>query len=106
MRAALFAKFIGASGLVTITAPFPWFELVEEPYLFVAKTFAKMLDPHGKLNGDALSVEVIMEQDKPSTTYWLDPLQSELVVNVTPSLVRMLIVYAVITDPWLDGATH
>ena len=65
-----------------------------------------MLDPHGKLNGDALSVEVIMEQDKPSTTYWLDPLQSELVVNVTPSLVRMLIVYAVITDPWLDGATH
>ena len=32
-------------------APLPGEEVSEFPYLFVAKTLANMLDPHGQLNG-------------------------------------------------------
>jgi hypothetical protein len=45
----LFTKFMGESGSLVIIAPLPARELCEMPMIFTAETFAKMLDPQGKL---------------------------------------------------------
>jgi hypothetical protein len=56
-------KLIGESGIVTIIAPFPALDYVELPLTFVAITFAKTLDPQGKLYGDAYKVATGKLQD-------------------------------------------
>jgi hypothetical protein len=40
-----------------------------------AESLAKTLDPHDKLNGDALSVATGIVQDKAETIYVCEPLQ-------------------------------
>jgi hypothetical protein len=45
---------MGASGLIVITAPFPYSDCKEFPYKLTAITFAYTLEPHGKLNGELL----------------------------------------------------
>jgi hypothetical protein len=42
-------KFLGESGVIRITAPLPPEEVPELPRMLVANTFAKTLEPHGKL---------------------------------------------------------
>ena len=54
---------IGGSGFVTIIAPLPEFDYVELPWIFVAITFAKTLEPQGKLYGDAYKVATGILQD-------------------------------------------
>jgi hypothetical protein len=49
---------IGASGFVHISAPFPSSEALESPYLLIAITFAKILEPQLSLNGAELSIAV------------------------------------------------
>ncbi len=54
--ATLFARLIGASGIVRMIAPFASLENAELPTKFVALTLAQTLEPHAKLNGVLLSV--------------------------------------------------
>jgi len=49
IRASL-ARLTGASGLVSIIAPFPDVEASEGLTILVAIILAKMLDPHGREN--------------------------------------------------------
>jgi len=51
-------KLSGASGLVKIIAPLPPVEIPDKPYRFLAWILAKMLDPHGRLNGADVKVEI------------------------------------------------
>jgi hypothetical protein len=44
---------VGGSANVTIIAPLPALDNVEMPLEFVAFTFAKMLEPYARLNGEA-----------------------------------------------------
>ena len=60
---ATFARLIGASGLVSIIAPFPGVDASEGPTMLVAIIFAKMLDPHGRENGAIKSFEIGIVQE-------------------------------------------
>ena len=58
VTAALFARLIGASGTVKITAPLPSFELIDGPTALIAVILMKMLLPQGKLKGAASRVVI------------------------------------------------
>ena len=63
------------------------------PYKFVALTFAKTLEPHGRLNGADLSVEMGIKQERLLIIVEVEPLQSAIErVNVRSSLSLILIV--------------
>jgi hypothetical protein len=61
-------KLKGESGIVTIIAPFPALDYVELPLTFVAITFAKTLDPQGKLYGKDRKTETGILQNPVDTT--------------------------------------
>ena len=83
----------GASGTVKIIAPFPWSDSSEVPYKLVALTFAKILEPHAKLKGADLSVEMGIKQERLLMIVDVEPLQSvSEIVNVSSSLSLILIV--------------
>lgn len=48
------------------------------PYKFVALTFAKTLEPHGRLNGADLSVEMGIKQERLLIIVEVEPLQSAI----------------------------
>ena len=50
---ATFARVTGASGLVSIIPPFPGVDASEGLTTLLAMIFAKMLDPHGRENGES-----------------------------------------------------
>jgi hypothetical protein len=102
-----FAKLIGGSGLVKIIAPLPGREGTEIPTIFMPDTVAKILDPHGKLNGEVTSEEIGIAQVRLDTTIEVLPLQLRgSSVNVTLSLWRTLILYPVICEPPSPGIVH
>ena len=51
-------RFTGASGIVTIIAPFPAVDKLELPTMFNAEILAKMLEPQARLNGSACKVDI------------------------------------------------
>jgi hypothetical protein len=55
VSATLLSRVCGAVGTVKITAPLPATEKSDVPTILVADTLAKMLEPHSKLYGSALS---------------------------------------------------
>ena len=59
----LSARFIGASGMLTIIAPFPASEYGEIPFSFVAAIIAYTLDPQVRLYGDEIKTETGIAQD-------------------------------------------
>lgn len=63
-----FVRFLGESGVIRITAPFPPGEVPELPMMFVAKTFAKTLEPQGRLNGATVKAATGTRQDLSLTT--------------------------------------
>jgi hypothetical protein len=58
------AKPTGASGTLKITAPLPASERSELPLTFVARTFAKILEPQIKLRGDPFSAVFAIVQER------------------------------------------
>jgi len=54
----LFCNVVKPSGYVKIIAPLPKFEGKELPYTLVAITLANTDDPHGRLKGAAIRVEI------------------------------------------------
>lgn len=58
----MFIKSYGASGLVKIIAPFPSFEAIESPMSFIATIRAWILEPHGSMYGEVLSVDIFTKQ--------------------------------------------
>ena len=72
-----------------------------------ADTVAVTVAPHGRLNGDAIKLEIGIEQVLKETTAGKVPLQSVVIVEqVSPSLLRILISYSVIDEPPLSGKSH
>jgi len=55
-------RLTGGSGTRVIIAPFPTEDVRDKPIIFVADTLAKILDPQGKSNGDALRTANGIEQ--------------------------------------------
>ena len=53
---------------MTIIAPLPAFDYVELPLIFVAITFAKTLDPQGRLYGDDRNTATGILHDPVDTT--------------------------------------
>jgi len=58
-----FARVVGTSGLVKITAPFPDTDSIEGFTRLVAITLARMLAPQGRLNGVVCRVAIGMMQE-------------------------------------------
>ena len=83
---------LSASATVKITAPLPRVDVSEFPKLLVAKTCAYILEPHGRLKGAALSVLVGMLHFAVDKIVVSAPLQSGVVLKVTPSLCLIFIV--------------
>lgn len=80
VTAATFASNTGASGFVIITAPLPGSDSMEEPTILVATTFAKTLEPQGRLKGGERSVATGIVQLKAVITPLVEP--SQLVSSV------------------------
>ena len=105
--AGMLARFWGGSGLVKIIPPLPALARSEVPTTFVAEIVAYMLAPHGKLKGEACRVEIGIVQLRAVMIPAFYPLQlANSAEKVNPSLCLMVIVYAVMGDPPLNGATH
>ncbi len=71
------ASEVGGSGLVNITAPLPESEISEGLTTLMAITLANMLEPQGKLNGDACNVEIGIVQRASVTIWAAAPLQKD-----------------------------
>jgi len=51
VREGTFAIFIGESGIVKITPPFPASDTNDSPLILIAMILAVILEPHSNLNG-------------------------------------------------------
>ena len=75
--------------------------------IFVAATLAKTLEPHARLNGADKSTEIGIVQLKAYIIAAAEPSQlARSVLNVTPSLCLILMVYDDIGDTPLYGAAQ
>jgi hypothetical protein len=61
-------RFLGESGVIRIIAPLPPGEAPELPIIFVANTFAKTLEPQGRLKGGVVNAATGTRQDLSLTT--------------------------------------
>ena len=73
--AGKFFKFVGTSGLVKMTAPFPIWDAIVVPTKLVAVIYEYMLYPQGKLNGALVSIEIGTVQLVAAIILALAPLQ-------------------------------
>lgn len=83
-----------------MTAPLPYDDIPEAPTMFVARTFAQTELPHGKEQGEVLSVAIGTEQVVAVVIPASVPSQFTMSsVNVVPSDYRKVIVQLKIADP-------
>ena len=86
MIAGTFLRFLGASGVIKMTAPFPAREVPELPIMLVASTVANTLEPHGRLNGATVKAITGTRQEEELITAAEVPSQSDVDVYVSSSL--------------------
>ena len=75
VTAATLKSNTGASGFVIITAPFPGSDSIEEPTTLLATTFAKTLEPQGRVKGGERRVATGIVQLKAVIIALVEPLQ-------------------------------